>query len=94
MCTGLAAVGGLKLFARYFEVILKSLIFNFPSPPPTKQCYNSGSTLDGSTSTLCWGLALGVGGGGGTERPLSWQKGSVPRLWHACFVMLITTLWF
>ena len=78
MCTGLAAVGGLKLFTRYFEVIMKSLIFNFPSPPPTKQCYNSGSTLDGSKSTLCWGLVLG-GGGGGHRKAIILAEGQCPK---------------
>lgn len=39
-------------------------LFNFPSPPPPKQCWNSESTLDGSTSLLCWGRE-----GRWTERP-------------------------
>jgi len=51
-------------------------LFNLPYPLPQKQCWNSGSTLGESTSTLCWGW----GGGGGQKDHMIAKVQSVPRL--------------
>ena len=49
-----------QLVMYYFEV-------GSPNPLPPKQCWNSGSSLDESTSTLCWGWGGGERGEGEGE---------------------------
>ena len=77
--------------------ILKCKVIICQTPLSPKICWNSGSTLDESTSTLCWGR----GGGGGKKYHMLGKVFSVPRAltrivffpvlltllgWNRCFV--------
>ena len=64
--------------SKWWHIILKrEVIIKFAElPSPLKKFWNSGSTLDGLTSTLCWGS----GGGGGQKDHMLGKVLSVPRL--------------